>query len=104
MTAEIIHGKQIAQDIRAELQQEVAALVEASPHLELVREPGLSIVLWRRPGWTRADYLGLQNRLLAEQVAFATPTVWEGEVIGRFALLHPSTTIEMVQVVLDAAR
>ena len=87
-----------------DLTQEVAALVEASPHLELVREPGLSIVLWRRPGWTRADYLGLQNRLLAEQVAFATPTVWEGEVIGRFALLHPSTTIEMVQVVLDAAR
>ena len=87
-----------------DLTQEVAALVEASPHLELVREPGLYIVLWRRPGWTRADYLGLQNRLLAEQVAFATPTVWEGEVIGRFALLHPSTTIEMVQVVLDAAR
>ena len=87
-----------------DLTQEVAALVEASPHLELVREPGLSIVLWRRPGWTRADYLGLQNRLLAEQVAFATPTVWEGEVIGRFALLHPSTNIEMVQVVLDAAR
>ena len=54
------------------------------------------------PMQTVLDYLRLQDRLLAEQVAFATPTVWEGEVIGRFALLHPSTTIEMVQAVLDA--
>ena len=72
--------------------------------MELVREPGLSIVLWRRPAWGKDDYLRLQNQLLAELVAFATPTVWEGEVIGRFALLHPSTTLDMVGVVLDAAR
>ena len=50
------------------------------------------------------DYLRLQDQLLADQVAFATPTVWEGEVVGRFALLHPSTTIEMVEAVLDAVR
>jgi glutamate/tyrosine decarboxylase-like PLP-dependent enzyme len=87
-----------------DLTGEVAELVDESPHVELVREPGLSIVLWRRPGWTKEDYLRLQNTLLAEQVAFATPTVWEGEVIGRFALLHPSTTLDMVRVVLDAAR
>ncbi|TXI41973.1 MAG: aminotransferase class I/II-fold pyridoxal phosphate-dependent enzyme [Mycobacterium sp.] len=102
-----VHGTtayQIAVQHVLDLTAEVAALVEDSPHVELVREPGLSIVLWRRPGWGKADYLNLQNRLLAEQVAFATPTVWEGEVIGRFALLHPSTTLEMVEVVLDAAR
>ena len=39
MTAEIIHGKQIAQDIRAELQQEVAALVAKG-----IR-PGLGVIL-----------------------------------------------------------
>lgn len=87
-----------------DLTAKVAALVDETPHVELVREPGLSIVLWRRPGWGKDEYLELQNRLLVEQVAFATPTVWEGEVIGRFALLHPSTTLEMVEAVLDAAR
>ena len=87
-----------------DLTQEVAQLIEETPHVELIRQPGLSVVLWRRPGWTQDDYLALQNRLLAEQVAFATPTVWEGEVVGRFALLHPSTTLEMVQAVLDATR
>ncbi|MEY2982520.1 MAG: bifunctional methylenetetrahydrofolate dehydrogenase/methenyltetrahydrofolate cyclohydrolase FolD [Planctomycetota bacterium] len=39
MTAEIIHGKQIAQDIRAELQQEVASLVAQG-----IR-PGLGVIL-----------------------------------------------------------
>lgn len=102
-----VHGTtayQIAVQHVLDLTAEVAALVDESPHVELVREPVLSIVLWRRPGWGKEEYIDLQNRLLAEQVAFATPTVWEGEVIGRFALLHPSTTIEMVEVVLDAAR
>ena len=86
-----------------DLTRQVADLVEATPHVELLREPGLSIVLWRRKGWGKEDYLRLQDQLLAEQSAFATPTVWEGEVVGRFALLHPSTTLEMVQTVLDAA-
>ncbi len=86
-----------------DLAQETAALISDLPHVELIREPGLSIVLWRRPGWGKDDYLALQDRLLRDQVAFATPTVWEGEVVGRFALLHPSTTIEMVKAVLDAA-
>jgi len=99
-----VNAYRVAVQSVIDLTQQVAELIEATPHVELVREPGLSIVLWRRPGWGKADYLELQNRLLAEQAAFATPTVWEGEVIGRFALLHPSTTLEMIQVVLDAAR
>ena len=87
-----------------DLAQEVACLIDDLPHVELLREPGLGVVLWRRPGWGRDDYLRLQDDLLAQQVAFATPTVWEGEVVGRFALLHPSTTIDMVRAVLEAAR
>lgn len=87
-----------------DLARQTAELIEDLPHVELLREPGLSIVLWRRPGWGKEDYLRLQNELLAEQVAFATPTVWEGEVVGRFALLHPSTTIEMVEAVLEATQ
>ena len=101
-----VHGTtayRIAVQHVVDLTRQVADLVEATPHVELLREPGLSIVLWRRKGWVKEDYLRLQNQLLAEQTAFATPTVWEGEVVGRFALLHPSTTLEMVQTVLDAA-
>ncbi len=86
-----------------DLAQQTAALIDELPHVELLREPGLGVVLWRRPGWSKDDYLALQDSLLEQQIAFATPTVWEGEVVGRFALLHPSTTLDMVKAVLDAA-
>jgi aromatic-L-amino-acid decarboxylase len=38
---------------------------------------------------------------LARQIGFVVPTSWEGEPVGRFAFLHPHTTIEMVQEILD---
>jgi hypothetical protein len=43
-------------------------------------------------------------RLLAEQVAFVTPTKWEGETVARFAFLHPDTSIGIVREVLDSMR
>ena len=78
-----------------------ARLIEASPHTELVREPELSIVLFRRPGWDRARYDAWSAELLADQIGFVVPTSWEGEPVGRFAFLHPHTTIEMVDEILD---
>ena len=41
-----------------------AERIAASPHVELVREPGLSIVLFRRPGWSKIDYEAWSARLL----------------------------------------
>jgi hypothetical protein len=34
------------------------------------------------------------------QVAFIPPTKWEGETVGRFAFLHPDTSLELVREVL----
>ena len=82
------------------LAHQVAAEIEATEHLELVREPVLAVVLFRRTGWTAADYDAWGERLLKAQVAFVTSTTWEGETIGRFAFLHPATTLEMVREVL----
>ena len=76
--------------------------ITASPHAELVREPGLSIVLFRRPGWDKADYEAWSARLLHDQIAFVTPTTWEGETVARFAFLHPDTTVEMIDEILDS--
>ena len=79
-----------------------AQLVETAPHLELIREPELSVVLFRRVGWRPEDYQRWCDDLLARQVAFVTPTTWEGETVGRLALLHPATTMDMVEEVLGA--
>ena len=77
-----------------------AELIEETPHLSLVREPVLSVVLFRRDGWDRADYEQWSNRLLADQIGFVTPTSWEGEPVARFAFLHPDTSLEMVGEIL----
>ena len=84
--------------------QRAAERIEAAPQVELVREPGLSIVLFRRPGWSKADYEVWSARLLRDQVGFVTPTSWEGETVARFAFLHPDATVEMVDQILDSLR
>ncbi len=80
--------------------QRAAQRITEVPHTELVRDPGLSIVLFRRPGWTKADYDAWSAHILAEQIALVTPTTWEGETVARFCFLHPNTTMEMVDEIL----
>jgi len=69
-------------------------------HLELVRRPELSVVLSRRIGWDRADYERWSALLLRDQIGFVVPTTWEGESVGRLALLHPDTTVGIVEEIL----
>jgi glutamate/tyrosine decarboxylase-like PLP-dependent enzyme len=80
--------------------KEAATRISAQPHLELIREPVLSIVLFRRHGWNADDYEHWSERLLADQVGFVTQTLWEGETVARFAFLHPDTTVQMVDEIL----
>ena len=80
--------------------QQAAGLVERLDYLELVRPAELSVVLFRRTGWDRDRYERWSAQLLRDQVGFVVPTSWEGESVGRLALLHPDTTIEMIEEIL----
>lgn len=91
------HAYRDAVEASISLTKEVAEFIREHEDLELVIEPSLSVVLWRRKGWNAKDYRDLQNRLIESQTAFVTPTSWQGETIGRFAFVHPGTTIEMVK-------
>jgi glutamate/tyrosine decarboxylase-like PLP-dependent enzyme len=98
-----VHGTDAYRDaVEAALStaRETADLIRRHPDLELIREPELSAVLFRRKGWRQEDYYEWSHRLLAGQVAFVTPTSWEGETVARFAFLHPGTTIAMVEEIL----
>jgi glutamate/tyrosine decarboxylase-like PLP-dependent enzyme len=79
-----------------------ARQIEASEHLTLLREPTLSIVLFERHGWEPADYDRWAAQLLDDQVALVTSTKWEGRTVGRLVFLHPRTTHELVEQILDA--
>ena len=81
-----------------------AAMIEGAAHLELLRVPELSVVIFRRKGWRKPDYEAWSTKLLADQIGFVTPTVWEGETVARFAFLHPGTTPGMVEEILATMR
>jgi glutamate/tyrosine decarboxylase-like PLP-dependent enzyme len=100
-----IHGtRAYAQAIEAALTlaRDTADLIKRTPYLELIREPDLSIVLFRRPGWTPEQYSAWADELLDRQVAFVPPTRWEGETVARLAFLHPHTPMDLVREVLGA--
>ena len=80
---------------------DAAAEISFRDDLELVREPSLSIVLFRRRGWTREQYFAWSNAMLAEEVALVMPTTYRGETILRFAFVNPRTTMDDVVLILD---
>jgi len=79
---------------------ECASRIEAIPHLELLRHPDLSVVIFKRVGWTAEDYGRWTVELLADQVAFVTMTSWEGDPAARFAILHPDSTMAVLDEIL----
>jgi len=91
-------------EVALQLARDTAEQIKASDHLELIREPDLGVVLFRRVGWEAADYDAWAQALHDDQVAFIPPSKWEGETIGRFAFLHPHTPPELVQEVLDRTK
>jgi len=84
--------------------RDAATRVEESDHVELVRDAELSVVLFRRPGWTVDAYYEWARRLLQDQVAFVLPTEWKGETVARAVFLNPNTTVEIFDEVLATMR
>jgi len=81
-----------------------ASRVDEVDHVSLVREPELSVVLFRRPGWDDAAYFEWSQRLLRDQIAFVLPTRWQGVVVARAVFLNPNTTLDIFDEVLDTMR
>ncbi|HEX7277332.1 MAG TPA: pyridoxal-dependent decarboxylase, partial [Acidimicrobiales bacterium] len=74
--------------------------VRAAPDLELVVEPELSVVAFRRLGWSPDDYVAWSRRLLESGLAFVVPSTHAGQTILRLCIVNPRTTIDDVDAVL----
>lgn len=83
---------------------EAAALIRACDYLQLVMEPQLSVILFRRHGWRGTDYDRWSEQLLRDGVAFVTPTRHRGETVARFCFISPRTTMNDVSVILASMR
>ena len=80
--------------------RQAADEIRRHPDLELLLEPELSVVLFRRTGWGSDDYEAWWRRLLDAQIAFVQPTSWQGERVARLCFVNPLTTLDHVRAVL----
>jgi aromatic-L-amino-acid decarboxylase len=101
MSVHGLHAYSDAIEAAIALARETAAEIAGRDYLELIRPPDLSVVLFRRRGWTHEQYTRWAQELLDEQVAFIPPSAWEGETVARFAFLHPHTPMDLVGSILD---
>lgn len=89
---------QITLDVAASAAEQIAA----APHLELVHEPSLSVVAFRRIGWDADDYTAWSVRTMEDGTAFVVPSRFKGEPIFRFCFVNPRTTPDDVATILAA--
>jgi L-2,4-diaminobutyrate decarboxylase len=78
-----------------------AAEIKRRSYVELLREPDTSVVVFRRIGWTPAQYQTWSDRLLAAHFAFVVPTTHDGETVARFAIVNPNTQESDISSILD---
>ena len=81
-----------------------AQLVRDAPHLELLVEPELSVVLFRRVGWDPATCQSWSDDQLARQESFVTPTAWRGETVLRWCIVNPLTTLDDLAAIVASLR
>jgi glutamate/tyrosine decarboxylase-like PLP-dependent enzyme len=79
-----------------------AELIRRAPHVELLVEPDLTVLLFERTGWDEADYQAWTARLLHDEFAFVTPTKHRGRTCTRFAIVNPLTTVDDLAAILDS--
>lgn len=81
-------------------------IIAENPLVELVREPSLSCVLFRRTGWSAEDYRNWTYKNHREGFALVTPTKWKQgtayETVARFCFINPDTTEQDIRAILKS--
>lgn len=81
--------------------RKTADYIKKSDHLELIMEPELSVVVFRRKGWTDRQYKEWSNRLAKAGDLLCIPTKHDGETVLRLAFVNPDTDVDQVIHLLD---
>lgn len=79
-----------------------ADAIRACPTAELVMEPELGVVLFRRDGWGAAEWGRWAADLLTSGVAFVAPSTYRGEPVGRVVFMHPRTPHSVIEGLIDS--
>jgi glutamate/tyrosine decarboxylase-like PLP-dependent enzyme len=82
--------------------REAARLIDGTAHLELIMEPELSVVLFRRVGWSAGQYQAWSDAWLAAGTGFVVPTSWAGETVLRICVVNPRTSLDDIRLLVDS--
>lgn len=89
-----------------ELARIAARLIDEDERLELIKEPSLSVVLFRRRGWTDEQYNSWFFENHKKGLALVAPTKWRSggkvETVTRFCFINPDTTEDDIKMILDS--
>jgi L-2,4-diaminobutyrate decarboxylase len=87
-----------------ELARIAGEMITNTSYTELVREPSLSCVLFRRIGWSPDDYREWTNRNHRSGFALVTPTkrrtLLGAETVSRFCFINPDTSEKDIEEIL----
>lgn len=84
-----------------ELAQISAEKIGRHEDLELVRPASLSVVLFKRKGWTAEDYRNWTYKNHRDGFALVTPSSYKGESVIRFCFINPDTTEDDIDKILE---
>lgn len=102
-----VHGTKAyadAVEISLRVTRDCAREIRSRDYLELLLEPQLSILVFKRRGWTAEQYQHWSDDQLQAGRAFVTPTSLAGEPILRFCIVNPRTTIDDLVMILESLR
>ncbi len=85
-----------------EVTRQGARIIDDAAHLELIMEPELSVLLFRRTGWSPVDYQAWSDRLLDDGTAFVTPTSWNREMVLRLCIINPLTSVDDIRTIVGS--
>jgi len=78
-----------------------AELIRQAPHLELVMEPRLSVLVFKRKGWKLEQYEAWCKKMLDLELAFIVPSSHEGSPVLRLCIINPDTDVEDIEMIID---
>lgn len=91
-----------AMEITMDVARFAAEEVRRRPDLELVLEPELTVIVFRRRGWTAEQYQRWSDDQLATGQSFVVPSSWRGETVLRICIVNPRTTPDDIRAVFDS--
>ncbi|MEI6590375.1 MAG: pyridoxal-dependent decarboxylase [Actinomycetes bacterium] len=91
-------------EMNIQVVSQIADVIRRDPELELIREPELSVVVFKKRGWKLAEYEAWSKMLLDRGQAFVVPSSHRGEVNTRFAVVNPETTISHLEAIVESMK